>query len=96
MFSDEMGWAASLLLTQCAASLTEKITVTVKRLETIISEQKLPVPELLKMDVQGAELNVLRGAGALLNQVQVIQAEVWFRRAYGPQTPLLHEALAAA
>jgi len=91
IFSDEKGWGASLLPTQAVGSLCEKLVVPVKKLETIVSEQKLPVPDLVKMDVQGSELKVLHGATALLGQIQVIQTEIWFRRDYGSETPLFHE-----
>ncbi len=46
---------------------------------------------ILKIDVQGGEMLVLRGLGEHLAKVKVIQAETWFTRAYGPDTPLLHE-----
>lgn len=38
------------------------IPVTVRRLDTIRDEHNLPVPTVVKIDVEGAELNVLRGA----------------------------------
>ena len=31
-------------------------------LDTIVQEQKLPLPDLIKMDVQGAEMDILKGA----------------------------------
>lgn len=37
-------------------------TMTSITLDTIVSNRKLPLPDLIKMDVQGAELDVLKGA----------------------------------
>ena len=47
--------------------------------------------DILKIDVQGAELKVLKGAKNLLakKQIKLIYAEVWFLRSYAEQ-PLYH------
>jgi FkbM family methyltransferase len=36
-------------------------TVTVKRLDTAVREYSLPAPQVIKIDVEGAEIDVLRG-----------------------------------
>ena len=43
--------------------------------------------DILKMDVQGSELNVLKGAENLLksNKIDIIYSEVWFKAAYEGQ-----------
>jgi hypothetical protein len=91
IFSDPAGYSASILPTQPSEHLHEEIVVTLNRLDTIVAKNGLAAPEVLKLDVQGAELGVLRGAGELLGQIKVIQSEVWFKRAYGEKTPLFHE-----
>src|SRR6185437_10844752 len=40
--------------------------VATARLDTLVACDKLPSPDLVKIDVQGAELEVLAGAGATL------------------------------
>ena len=88
---DVSGYSASTLVTETDATFTELVEVPIRRLDTFVLEQDLPRPDVLKMDVQGGELSVLIGAGALLDTVQLIQAEIWLLRGYGNQTPLLHE-----
>jgi FkbM family methyltransferase len=90
---DASGCGASTLVTETDETFTEIIEVPIRRLDTVVFEQNLPRPEVLKIDVQGGELAVLIGAGSLLDTVQLIQAEVWLKRGYGPQTPLVHEII---
>lgn len=45
-------------------------------LESILQDSPFETTEFLKLDVQGKELEVLRGAGALLQNVEVIQMEI--------------------
>jgi hypothetical protein len=46
----------------------------------------------LKLDVQGAELEVLAGATETLKRCKVVQVEVSFRRVY-EKAPLAHEII---
>ncbi len=52
------------------------IDVTTRRLDSIVRESGLPAPDLIKLDVQGAELDVMKGSGALLDRCSAIIAEV--------------------
>jgi len=57
------------------------ITVKAARMETLINEgvipwEQLPRPILLKMDTEGHELNILKGFGKYLNDVDRIISEV--------------------
>lgn len=72
---------ASLYREQTVHYLGENLRVvpiTTRRLDMLAMEQRLPPPDLVKLDVQGAELEVLRGAGALLNQLSALIAETTF------------------
>lgn len=57
-------------------------------------KRRLPPPDLLKIDTQGLELRVLRGAEETLGRVEALLLETWVVRGYGPGTPLMHEVLA--
>lgn len=88
---DQSGYSASTLVTETNALFPELLEVPIRRLDTLESQEGLPRPEVLKIDVQGGELGVLIGAGSLLDTVQLIQVEVWLMRRYGTGTPLFHE-----
>lgn len=88
---DESGYSASTLVTETNAFFPELLEVPIRRLDTLVSQEGLARPEVLKIDVQGGELGVLIGAGSLLDNVQLIQAEVWLMRRYGTGTPLFNE-----
>jgi FkbM family methyltransferase len=93
IYSDSPGVSASVLPTSCNAYLPEKETVPIARLLRYADDHDVPRPDLVKIDVQGGEMLVLKGAGELLDTVQVLQAETWLSREYGPDTPLFHELL---
>jgi len=55
----------------------ETITVRADRLDRLLRGVALESPVVAKIDVQGAELNVLRSAGAVLNSIDVMILEFW-------------------
>lgn len=61
------------------------ITVQVRRLDDILESGDLVAPALLKVDVQGGELRVLRGAGPLLNSIHAVLVEASFVELYDGQ-----------
>ncbi len=69
-------------------------TVSVRRLDCLLDELGLKGVMLLKADVQGYELEVLKGASGCLPLVEVMLLEVSFRRIY--DGPLAHEVIAEA
>jgi FkbM family methyltransferase len=94
MISNREGYGATTIVTRKFGHFEERFEVPMYRLETFGSVAKLPRPDLLKIDVQGGELEVLKGAGALLGGVGLIQLEGWMRRGYRGKTPLLQEVMA--
>jgi FkbM family methyltransferase len=66
------------------------IEVAERRLDSVLGDRRLAGPTLLKLDVQGYELKVLAGAGAVLDQVDAIVLEQSFERFYQGQ-PLFTE-----
>jgi len=77
--SDIPATGASLYREQTAHYLGERarvVELTTRRLDTLATEHDLPSPDLVKLDVQGAELDVLRGAGSLLHTCSALIAEV--------------------
>jgi FkbM family methyltransferase len=61
------------------------IMVPVHRLDETIPESAIVAPALLKIDVQGYELEVLRGCGALLTRFDVVYVEASYVELYREQ-----------
>lgn len=70
------------LTTYPNVSFTEKLSITAYRLDSIVAHLfsnkliRFKSPEMLYLDVQGAELVVLHGAGELLENISYIWTEV--------------------
>ena len=71
-------------------TLASSTTVQTARLSDLIDVTKLPRPILMKLDVQGGELSVLKGAKRVLSAIEAIYCEVSFVQLYETQ-PLAHE-----
>lgn len=56
----------------CELSSFQTQAVPVRRLDTVRSEQKHPSPDLIKIDVEGAEVCLLEGGRATLESVRPI------------------------
>jgi FkbM family methyltransferase len=74
-------------------TLSSAIIVRVARLADVLDLASLPRPILMKLDVQGGELDVLRGAGDVLAMIDGIFTEVSFVELYERQ-PLASEVTA--
>lgn len=61
------------------------LSVPVARLDDYLDKMSLTAPVFLKIDVQGYEDAVLRGAGQVLKQVDFIEIEVSYRSLYSGQ-----------
>jgi FkbM family methyltransferase len=70
---------------------SKTVEVETVTLDEIIARCQLPIPQVIKVDTQGGELQVLRGARHTLPQVDVLVLETWLTRGYGKSTPLLQE-----
>jgi FkbM family methyltransferase len=62
-----------------------KEKVEVKRLADLINNNTLPVPDIIKLDIQGFELEALKGFDEILKSVQYIICEVSFKSYYQDQ-----------
>lgn len=69
--------------------LPEKEMVQIKLLDDVYQENKnLPRPDLIKIDVQGLELQVLKGSKNLLQETKFVVIELSFKEFYKGQDPL--------
>ena len=62
-----------------------QVTVKTARLDEVLSAGDLTEPVLLKIDVQGGELGVLRGATGILPSITTVLVECSFRELYEGQ-----------
>jgi FkbM family methyltransferase len=68
----------------------EQVSLTTERLDVLLARDSLVRPTLLKIDVQGAELDVLIGATGCLDDIDTILVECSFVELYAGQ-PLADE-----
>jgi FkbM family methyltransferase len=66
----------------------ESEIVSINRLDDIYQQNDLPAPDLIKIDVQGYELNVLRSGKDTLSKAKYLVIELSFREFYVGQPPL--------
>jgi FkbM family methyltransferase len=67
-------------------------TIPIRKLDDLFSENKLQVPDLIKLDVQGYELEVMKGGMTVIRQSKYILIEVSFYEFYVGQ-PLVGEII---
>jgi len=72
---------------------TREVSCTMKTLDDVLAQAGMPAPELMKLDVQGYELEVLKGAPKCLKHAQAILMEVSLMDMY-QKNPILHEVTA--
>ena len=56
-----------------------KFKRTTRTLDSIVAERGFPAPDLLKIDVQGCEIDILRGASQVLSSVKHLIIELQHR-----------------
>jgi len=71
----------------------DPVDTHVATIDHIVQSASAAQPDLIKIDVQGGELEVLKGATHTLIDTQVLLLELWLDRGYGPTTPLFHEII---
>ncbi len=62
-----------------------EVPIRVERLDDWVARHKLPLPDLIKLDVQGFELEVLRGAERTLASTRAVLLEASFKVFYEGQ-----------
>ena len=67
----------------------KKIAIALDTLDAVMAREQAASPFFLKLDVQGFELSVLRGAATTLRQTAAVMAEVLFEPLYAGQTNYL-------
>jgi hypothetical protein len=70
----------------------DRIVVPTLTLDGLVRRGEVPTPNLLKVDVEGHELPVLRGAEPLLAGVEVVILEISLERFWNQ--PVFHEVIA--
>jgi FkbM family methyltransferase len=86
------GDQSSILENSLGERFGTRATYEMTRLDDLVADTGFPQPDLIKLDLQGAELEALAGAGACLEHAQVLVLEVSFLP-FQRGAPLLHDTL---
>lgn len=83
-FRDRYSLASSVLprKNKAASQQMEELEVPVRRLDTAVKDFPISTPSLLKLDLQGFELEALKGADRLLEEMSYVLLEMSFVRTY--------------
>lgn len=68
------------------------VEVTASSLDAVYGKESMALPDFLKLDTQGSELEILQGAGRVLRNASLVEVEVEFLAMYEGQ-PLFHDVL---
>lgn len=66
------------------------VVMPCRTLDSIIQEYNLPIPNFIKIDTQGSELDILKGAESIIDKVNMIWAECPFLE-YNKNSPNIHD-----
>ena len=67
-------------------------TIEVRTLDSFTEDDTIQPPDMIKADVQGFELEVLKGAEKCLENTQLLLLEVSYRKIY-ENSPLIHDVI---
>lgn len=93
---DDVDSGGSSMLPAASTELKSKgrqRTVPIVTLDSLVESGQMKVPDLAKFDIQGFELEALRGAQLLLGKTEVFILETSLYR-FMPSQPLMHEVIA--
>jgi FkbM family methyltransferase len=83
---------SSFLLPEGEESGKQQRKVPIYTVDYLIETKKMPVPDKCKIDVQGFEIEVLKGAKKILGKTDIFILEASLFR-FSPNQPLLHEII---
>lgn len=92
VIKDSAGGTGSSVLPERSDVPREVRRQTVCTLDSLVAKHSFGCPDLLKLDVQGYELEVLKGASAVLQTEPLVLLEVSLLE-YNTGAPLLHEVV---
>ena len=72
---------------------SNKVQKIMKTLDTVVKERGFPLPELIKIDVQGCEVDILKGAKETLKSCKHLIVEFQHKQ-YNEGAPLADESIA--
>jgi len=90
---DNFAGTSIMAVETAEAERFEKRLVPIVTVDGLVRDERMAVPSLIKVDVQGFELEVIKGAVESLSECELIILEVSLFRFF-PSTPLVHEVIA--
>jgi hypothetical protein len=90
LFSEGFG---STLIAMPENQELQRISVPILTLDDAMKKFNLPQPNVIKADIQGFELEMLKGAQETLANVDLLLLETWLYRGYGQECALLFEIM---
>lgn len=92
VLDDAAGGTGSSVLPENSNVPRHVVDLPVTTLDALVEEQGLPAPDFIKLDVQGFELEVLKGAATALATAEFVLLEVSLWQ-YNQGSPLLAEVV---
>ena len=93
LLDDPGGGTGSSVLWENSDVPRRSVKLAMNTLDRVIEEQEFPGPQLIKLDVQGYELEVLKGGACALASAEfvLLEVSVW---QYNENSPLIDEVVA--
>jgi len=92
VLDDASGGTGSSVLSEISDVPRHVVETPVTTLDKLVLERGFGFPDFIKLDVQGFEIEVLKGAAEALKRADFVLLEVGVRN-YNKGAPLLHEVL---